>query len=130
MKRNNLTHDDNRSSCYESITIHTLVVFLNKWRLTELTGLRVTRILLLFYNMVAVRVWGVLIQSPRASGLSSSSQDSDSDVVPCHQALPDASMDACDAYWGNTCITFKLLIEGGVLCVASFEQSLVIPRVD
>lgn len=60
----------------------------------------------------------------------SSSQDSDSDVVPCHQALPDASMDAWDAYWENTCITFKLLIEGGVLCVASFEQSLVIPRED
>ncbi len=129
MKRNNLTHD-NRSSCYESITIHTLVVFLNKWRLTELTGLRVTRILLLYYNMVAVWVWGVLIQSSRALGLSSSSQDSDSDVVSCHQALPDASMDAWDAYWENTCITFKLLIEGGVLCVASFEQSLVIPRVD
>lgn len=45
MKRNNLTHDDNRSSCYDSITIHTLVVFLNKWRLTELTGLRVTRVI-------------------------------------------------------------------------------------
>lgn len=69
MKRNNLTHDDTRSSCYDSITIHTLVVFLNKWRLTELTGLRVTRILLVFYNKgcggVLVWFWNNLPQISR-----------------------------------------------------------------
>lgn len=139
MKRNNLTHDDTRSSCYDLITIHTLVVFLNKWRLTELTGLRVTRILLVFYNKgcggVLVWFWNNL---PQISREIPRDCQTDPYGYPYGHMGQERSRRLADAMMYTTivrillhgddrhCILFNSLIEDGELCAASSEQSLVI----